>query len=449
MSDHIVAIFGGAVSGAEAANQLTKRGIETVVFDQSALPYGKIEDGLPKWHVKLRDKEEGKINEKLSQPSVNFVPKVSLGKDVEFEDVAKNWGFSAVLLATGAWRDRPLPVEGVDDHLNNGFYYQNPFINWFNHYHEPNYAGHTCEIAEGAIVIGGGLASIDVAKALMMLNVKQALAERGHETNVLELDTGINRKLDSLGLTFEELGVKPCTLYYRRRIQDMPLAPMATDTPEKLAKAEKLREKILTNATNKFFFKVTPLHVPVGKIVEDGRLAGLIFQETKIENGKSVAQAGTEKEVRSPLVISSIGSIPEPIPGIPMKWQTYKVNREECCRIEGYKNVFALGNAVTGRGNIMESMKHGRAIASQVAEKHLIEPGVMFEQKLAEKESLIADQIDSIAAQIEKFEAPNSAQRTSIKSRVSDLQQKVNYSGDFNAWVEQHLPVRLEHLVSH
>lgn len=53
---HLVAIFGGAVSGAEAAAQFTQRGIPCVVFDQNTLPYGKIEDGLPKWHVKLRDK---------------------------------------------------------------------------------------------------------------------------------------------------------------------------------------------------------------------------------------------------------------------------------------------------------------------------------------------------------------------------------------------------------
>ena len=50
---HIVAVFGGAVSGAEAAFQLAERGIKTVVFDQQLLPYGKIEDGLPKWHAKL------------------------------------------------------------------------------------------------------------------------------------------------------------------------------------------------------------------------------------------------------------------------------------------------------------------------------------------------------------------------------------------------------------
>jgi flavin-dependent dehydrogenase len=61
---YFVAIFGGAVAGSEAALQLSRRGIYTVVFEQNALPYGKIEDGLPKWHVKLRNKEEEKIDEK-------------------------------------------------------------------------------------------------------------------------------------------------------------------------------------------------------------------------------------------------------------------------------------------------------------------------------------------------------------------------------------------------
>ena len=56
-----IAVFGGAVSGSETAYQFASRGIKTVVFDQQTLPYGKIEDGLPKWHSKLRDKEEGRI----------------------------------------------------------------------------------------------------------------------------------------------------------------------------------------------------------------------------------------------------------------------------------------------------------------------------------------------------------------------------------------------------
>ena len=34
-----------------------ERGINVVVFEQNIRPYGKIEDGLPKWHVKLQIQE--------------------------------------------------------------------------------------------------------------------------------------------------------------------------------------------------------------------------------------------------------------------------------------------------------------------------------------------------------------------------------------------------------
>jgi flavin-dependent dehydrogenase len=53
----VVAVVGGATAGAEAAGMLAARGITTVVFEQNPRPYGKIEDGLPRWHVKLRKKE--------------------------------------------------------------------------------------------------------------------------------------------------------------------------------------------------------------------------------------------------------------------------------------------------------------------------------------------------------------------------------------------------------
>ena len=124
---HYVAIFGGAVAGSEAAEKLANRGIRAVVFEQNYLPYGKIESGLPKWHVKLRDSQEAKIDAKLKHPLVRFVPRVRLGVDLNLNNVIHDWGFSAVLLATGAWRDRPLPIPGVDDYINKGLYYQNPF----------------------------------------------------------------------------------------------------------------------------------------------------------------------------------------------------------------------------------------------------------------------------------------------------------------------------------
>ncbi|MBI5914968.1 MAG: hypothetical protein HY842_06295 [Bacteroidetes bacterium] len=447
MNPHIVAIFGGAVSGAEAAHQLAQRGIRSIVFEQNALPYGKIEDGLPKWHAKLRDKEEANISEKLSNPLVTFVPMVRLGQELDFQDVANNWGFSAVFLATGAWRDRPLGIEGIDGYVGKGLYYQNPFINWYNHYHEPGFSGEKNEVADGALVVGGGLASIDVAKALMMETVQKALAERGIATNMFDLERGIGKVLETHGLTLAGLGLKGCTLVYRRRVKDMPLFPGETDTPEKLAKAETVREKVLLNAQSKFLFNMLPCRVPVDKIVENGRLAGLVLRETRYDGGRLIEVPGTEGEFRSPLVISSIGSVPEPVPGIPMKGQTFEVESDQCCRLKGFDHVFAVGNAVTGRGNIKESMEHGKTIAEAIAEHYLTDPEGRVSGQFRGQENKISENVAALIAQIAQLKPPSPEQAAVIFQKTARLHERSGYGGDYRAWIAAHLPARLEQLL--
>lgn len=444
---HFVAIFGGAVSGAEAAFQLTQRGIRCVVFEQNTLPYGKIEDGLPKWHVKLRDKEEGRINTKLNHPLVEYVPNVRLGKDIDFEEVAREWGFSAVLLATGAWRDRPLPVPGVDEYIDKGLVYQNPFIYWFNHYHEPGFEGDQYEILDNTIVVGGGLASIDVVKVLMMESVGRALQARGNDVSLFTLDRSIAKVLDELGLTLADLGLKGCTLYYRRRVKDMPLSPMETDTPEKLAKAERVREKILDNAQRKYLFTMKELHVPVDKLVEEGRLRGLVFQQTEIVDGRAKAIPGTEITVRSPMVISSIGSLPEMIDGIPSQWGIYKVLEDDCCRIEGFARAFALGNAVTGRGNINESLRHGRETTQHLVEDYLSEPEHALDHGLAEAEGRISAHMEALTERLDTIPYLSAEEMALLGNRVLRLQRASGYDGNYEKWVETHLPIRLEDMI--
>jgi ferredoxin--NADP+ reductase len=81
---HVVGIVGGAVSGSVAAQILAERGCEVVVFEQNDRPYGKIEDGLPRWHTKLRRQEYDKIDARLARPNIHFVPRTRLGRDMEF-----------------------------------------------------------------------------------------------------------------------------------------------------------------------------------------------------------------------------------------------------------------------------------------------------------------------------------------------------------------------------
>lgn len=442
---HFIAVFGGAVAGAEAANQLAKRGFRVVVFDQGMLPYGKIEDGLPKWHAKLRDKEETNINQKIDQPNIRFVPGVRLGRDVQFQDVI-NWGFSAVVLATGAWRDRPLPVPGIDQYVGEGLYYQNSFVYWFNHKHEPGYHGQQYDIRDNASVIGGGLASLDVVKIIMIETVQKALKNHGIEEDMFSLEHGIHKVLDKHGMTLDQLGLKGCTLFYRRRDIDMPLSPVAADTPEKLAKAQVVRKKILDNFQKKYLFHFEPCSLPVGLVAEAGKLAGLQFERTAVIDNK-VMPTGEYFEAKSSFIVSSIGSIPEMIPGVPTSGNVFKISDPDSCLIDGYDNVFAIGNAVTGKGNINESIKHGREITSEIMENYLDWQQSDYENWHRQTAVKVYRDIAKIIEVIENQKFMPDEVIQSIIDKTAALQQRAGYDGNYKKWVEQNTPPRLEDIL--
>ncbi len=370
---HAVAIVGGATAGAEAAAILAERGVLCAVFEQNRRPYGKIEDGLPRWHDKLRRKEYDSINAKLDHPLVHFVPSTRIGADVAIDELARGWGFSAVILANGAWRDRPFPVDGADDFVGNGLVYQNRFIYWFNHYPETGYDGPVFGAPADAIVVGGGLASIDVVKVLQLEATVRALAERGIDADVLEMEhAGIPKTLAEHGLAWADLGLPGAALYYRRRVEDMPLASGPADADAaRVAKLEATRRKILDKATEKYLFRVFPQHLPVEILTEQGRVSGVRFQRTRIEDGRAVPIEGELVEVATSMVVSSIGSVPEPIQGIEQNGQLYRFKDVATGRLDGFDNVFGTGNVVTGKGNINVSRKHSIEISTYVAESFL------------------------------------------------------------------------------
>src|SRR6202451_3745063 len=112
---HFVAIVGGAIAGSVAAEILADNGIHVVVIEQNKKPYGKIEDGLPRWHLEQRKQEYSRIDARLRKPGVFFLPCTRLGRDLGFQDLCDSWGFSVVVLANGAWRDRELGISGAED----------------------------------------------------------------------------------------------------------------------------------------------------------------------------------------------------------------------------------------------------------------------------------------------------------------------------------------------
>lgn len=446
MSDapsHCVAVIGGAVAGAEVAGALADRGAEVVVVEQNSRPYGKIEDGLPCWHVALRDKEYAAIGNRLSKPNVHFVPSTKIGKDIGFRELVDDWGFSAIVLACGAWRDRPLPIEGADRYIDKGLIYQNPFIIWFNHRDEASYEGPTFETADGALVVGGGLASIDVVKALMLENTRAKLRERGIEVDLVEMEVkGIPKTLEKHGLSFDELGIEGCTLFYRRSEADMPLMEMPDGADEK--RQEKVRagrQKMLAKAKDKYLFDFEPLCMPDGLIVEGDQLVGLRFRRTRIENGR-VVPAEETFERRGSCVISSIGSVPEPIDDIPMKGELFDFTDWDIGLLPEYPSVFSAGNVVTGKGNIVASRKHARQVENVVASfLGVSDDGHAAESALTDAtRARLKENAKKIANAVGELPTISDEALERIRARVVERQKTVGYTDDYTAWIARVSP---------
>ena len=396
----VVLIIGGAVSGSTAVKKLTDEGIRCVVVEQNRMPYGKIEDGLPRWHEKQRISEYFKIDDIISNDLVDFVPLTRIGEDISFEEIY-NMGWSCIYFANGAWKDRSFPIKEIEQFDN--FYYQNPFVYWFNHYHESSYNGPKVDIKDDAIVIGGGLASIDVCKITQLELVRQKVESKIENFDIIEMEhKGIPKYLEQYDLKYEDLGIKGTTLVYRRNVENMPLTTIPEDAaPEMVEKRKLARRKILKNTLDKFLFKVAECTQPVGLSYEDNMLNGIEVIENEIIDGKLIAKENSNKILHGNTFISSIGSLPEPIQGIPMDGSTYNIIDEDSGKFDELDKVHGMGNAITGKGNI----KASRVSAKTVGD-------------------LTIDLINDIDQDL----------IDNIDSKVKEWQSKSSYDGNYFEW---------------
>src|SRR5258705_3897225 len=440
---HFVAVIGGAISGSVAAQMLANKGIRVAVFDQNPRPYGKIEDGLPRWHVEQRKQEYARIDARMKKPNVYFVPSTKLGRDFSLPHLF-DWGFSAVILANGAWRDRELGVPEAEQYIGKGLVYQNPFIYWYNHKNEKDYLGARYETPDEAVVMGGGLASIDVVKGLQLENYERALRARGIDPSMDELEKGVREGCKANGIKREELGVKGCLLIYRRREQDMPLAqPPDNATPEQTAKTEMVRQKMLRLARDKYLFRTQDRRLTTGIIVENGRLAGLKVVETKIEGRKAEPIPGSAHELRAPLVVSSIGSVPEKLSGINMNGEYYTFAGKDVPRYTAMDRVFGVGNVVTGQGNIRVSLVHSQKVTRRLVDCITGNDGNAAAGE-GSAEQQVASAMEAIGKQIEVIPQLSDDQMAEVERQVHVLQQEAGFTSDYDSWIAKVTPPDLE-----
>jgi len=295
--------------------------------------------------------------------------------------------------------------------------------------------------------VGGGLASIDVVKVLQLENYERALKTRGIQIGMHELEKGIPAACKAHGIDAQSLAVKGCLLIYRRREQDMPLAQPPEDaTPEQIAKTEQVRQKMLRLARDRYLFRFQDRRMTTGLLVENGRLAGLQVAETKVEGRRAERVPGSEQELRAPLVVSSIGSVPEIIPGVAMKGEYYTFTDHDLPRYAGCDRVFGVGNVVTGQGNIRVSLVHSQQVTTALIQNYMGigKAGESLSPLYASAEARAAERAKAVKEGVHALPALSENEVAAIEKRLRALQERVGYGSDYDSWIAKVTPPDLE-----
>src|SRR5690606_7159892 len=153
-----IAIIGSGPAGyytAEAAQKTFGEDVRVDIFDSLPVPYGLIRTGVAPDHQSIKGVSRRYEKVALSD-NVRFVGNVMVGRHVTMEEVTAL--YDAVIVATGAPRDRPLGIPGED--LGNVFG-SAAFVGWYNGH--PQFADLAPDLSgETAVVIGMGNVALDV-----------------------------------------------------------------------------------------------------------------------------------------------------------------------------------------------------------------------------------------------------------------------------------------------
>ena len=300
-------------------------------------------------------------------------------------------------------------------------------------------------------MVGGGLASIDVVKVLMLETTRAKLAERGIEPSDARA-RGEGHPEDPRGATgsrFEELGLARlhALLPAPRRGHAARGGARRRDARAPARRCEGARAACSRRRWRSTASSVEPLAAPDGLLVEGDRLVGLRFRRTRMEGGKLVATDETF-ERRGPYVISSIGSIPEPIPGDPDEGRAVRLHRL------GHRAPRRLPDGVLGRQRGDRQGQHRRVAQARRARergrdralpRRRARTGTRARRRsprprraaAREEAERVADQLDA--------QPPLPAERAAaLVERVRARQRAVGYGGDYRAWIEKVTPPDLE-----
>ena len=311
-----VAIVGSGPAGYYTAEALAKQeDVRVDIIDRLPTPYGLIRAGVAPDHQSIKNVSRRYEKTNL-QDNVRFVGNLSLGEDIDLADLREL--YDAVVLSTGAGKDRPLGIPGED---LIGVHGSGPFVGWYNGH--PDYADLAPDLTcERVVVIGAGNVALDVARILARTPKEMAgtdlaphAADRIFTSAIRDIHVIARRGPLEAAFSVKELGEMN---KMERGVPLVDAAQLPTDPGEMDTRQSKNLALLQEFTTNQPGDKPIRIHLdfyarPL-EIYGDEHCAGVTLERTKVEDGRCVG-TGETFEMPCGLVVPCIGYRSVPIEG--------------------------------------------------------------------------------------------------------------------------------------
>ena len=318
MSKLRLAIVGAGPAGIYAADLIIKSELRDFdvsidLFDLLPAPYGLVRYGVAPDHPRIKGIIRA-LYEVLDRGDIRFFGNVEYGKDITLDDLKTH--YNAVIFSTGAVKDANLNIPGID---LEGSFGAAAFVNWYDAH--PDFERSWDLSAKEIAVLGNGNVALDVARVLSkpaeaMLstdipdNVYQGLrASQATDVHVFGRRGPAQVKFSPLELR-EAVHIEGVdTIVYDEDFQYDEGSQKAIESNNQtrvmVKTLEELRSNQITGAKRRLHLHF--FSAPVEVLGQDGKVAGIKIERTKLDGTGNVKPTGEFREFPIQAVYRAVG----------------------------------------------------------------------------------------------------------------------------------------------
>ncbi|MGP9695448.1 FAD-dependent oxidoreductase [Brachybacterium sp. AOP25-B2-12] len=341
-----LAVIGAGPAGIYAAETLARRPevksgeltVQCDIFDAMPTPFGLIRYGVAPDHPRIKGIITA-LHRILGRGDIRFIGDVEFGTDLTFEEIHER--YDAVIFATGALKDADLDIPGID---LEGSFGAADFVAWYDG--NPDYPRTWPLTAQHVAMVGNGNVALDAAR--MLAKSSDELLRTEIPANVYEglrsaatTDVHVYGRRGPAQTKFSPLEARELAHPHGVQIVlDERDFDQITDAEWEVIKADKRTDQIVqtfvgwleeqkrreaageapadahggpvTRRLHLHFW-----HKPVEVLGEDGKVVGMRFERTKLDDGGALVGTGETVDYDLEAVYRAIGYFGSALPGVP------------------------------------------------------------------------------------------------------------------------------------